>query len=257
MTFRNGAPLALVLVAACSSGQLGSEGNVRFSQVVSFEETNDFGPPIVTGSGMLIQLEDPQAQPEIVNPELTLVVTDANGSGPSSHAEVIPLGFAQYAVTLTQSGDFTLVAEEGGQQVDFLGVSAESANGLRWHDQALVTATNESSSSSSSTLCASTSNVSVSNLTLSPNTSITLFVIPEDSNGDALLGMLQLSATSTGPVTLAGGFLGQGLTPNSIVVSPQGSLGAPATVNVSDAVTGKTISVSIQTQTANAAVSCQ
>jgi hypothetical protein len=141
--------------------------------------------------------------------------------------------------------------------VDFLGVSAESANGLRWHPQAVVTATNESSSSSSTTACASTNNVSVSSLTLSPNTTITLFVIPEDSNGDALLGMLQLTATSTGPVTLSGGFLGQGLTPNSITVSPQGSLGAPATVTVSDAVTGKTISVTIQTQTANASVSCQ
>jgi hypothetical protein len=255
MKIRNSLVLfaALTLAQACSTGQVGSEGQVRFSQVVSFEETTDFGPPIVTNAGMLVQLEEPSSSPEIVNPELTLVVQDANGTGPSSHAEVIPLGFAQFAITLTQSGSFTLVAEQGGAQVDFLGVSAAGAAGLRWHPQADVVVTG----SSGSTACAATSQESVSNLLLSANTTITLHVIPEDSSNAALLGLLQLSATATGPVALSGGFLGQGLTPNSITVSPQGSLGAPATVTVSDAVTGKTLSVDIATQSANTAVSCQ
>ncbi len=248
---------AVALLGGCSSGQLGAEGQVRFSQVVSFEETTDFGPPIVTSSGMLIQLEDPTSSPEIVNPELSLIVQDADGSGPSSHAEVIPLGFAQFAITLTQSGSFTLVAQQAGKEVDFLDVSAESASGLRWHAQADVVATSASGSGSSATACASTSQVDIGSLVLSPNTSITLFVIPEDSSNDALLGLLQLTASATGPVALSGGFLGQGLTPNSITVSPQGSLGAPATLTVNDAVTGKTLTLSIPTQSSNASVSCQ
>ena len=258
MTIRNGFFLAVsvALLGACSSGQLGAEGQVRFSQVVSFEETTDFGPPIVTNSGMLIQLEDPNPTPEIVNPDLNLVVQDANGTGPSAHAEVIPLGFAQFAITLTQGGSFTLVAEEAGKEVDFLGVTAEGASGLRWHPQADVVATTASGSSSSASACAQTSEVDIGSLVLSPNSSITLHVIPEDSSNDALLGMLQLTASSTGPVALSGGYLGQGLTPNSITVSPQGGLGAPATVTVDDAVTGKTISVNIPTQNANATVSC-
>jgi hypothetical protein len=259
MTFRKSFfPLvAVAMLGACSSGQLGAKGNVRFSQVVSFEETTDFGPPIVTNSGMLIQLEDPSSTPEIVNPELNLVVEDENGTGPSSHAEVIPLGFAQFAVTLTQSGNFTLVAQQAGTEVDFLAVSAVSASGLRWHDQANVVATSASGSTSEVQACASTSQVSISNLVLSTNTSITLFVIPEDASNNALLGMLQLTATGTGPVALSGGFLGQGLTPNSITVSPQGTLGAPATLTVNDAVTGKTVTVTIQTQNSSAPVSCQ
>ena len=240
------------LLSACSSGQLGVSGQVRFSQVVSFAETTDFGPPIVTSSGLLIQLEYPTLGAEQVDPSLTLVVADRGGSGPSGHATVVPLGFAQYAIGLTASGNYTLVAEKDGKSVASLPVSAAGAGGLHWHDPATVTVTGTANGKT----CGSTSSVPLAQLVLAPNSSITLTVVPDDGKGNALLGMLQLSASADGPAQLSSGFLGQGLTPNTLTVAPQGSLGTAIHLTAADAVTGKSLTLDIPTQAANAAVTC-
>jgi hypothetical protein len=85
---------SLVLVG-CSDGGVGEKGVVRFSQVVNFVETDDFSPPLVTGRTVLIRLEraDGRVVRERGFPELSLEVT-------GGAAQVLPLGFAQFAVRL-------------------------------------------------------------------------------------------------------------------------------------------------------------
>ncbi len=241
-------------LAACSSGQLGVNGQVRFSQVVNFAETTDFGPPLVVNAGLLVQLEYPGLGEEQVNPSLSLVVADKGQTAQSGHVAVVPLGFAQYAILADKGGDYTLLAQQNGQTVDTLPISAAGAGALHWHAQATVTVTGVDSGSG--VQCSTTSSVPLAQLVLAPNASITLVVVPDDGQGNALLGMLELTATAQGPAQLTSGWLGQGLTPNSVTVAPQGTLGGTIHLTAADAVTGKSLTLDIPTQTAPAAVTC-
>jgi len=250
MTFRTLSLLFVCLTPACltSTGQNGVEGNVRFSQVQHFVETSDFSAPLVTDSGLLVQLEFPNANDEVINPDLTLLVTDGKGNTASAHADVLPLGFAQYAIALDAPGSYMLVADEDGQTLDTLPITVNGASGLRFHDTADVVVTD----TSGNTACGSGAQVSLGDLVLTNDASITFHVVPTDGNGNAMLGLLELTATTTGPIELTGDYLGQGLAPNSFSVSPKGTLGAPALITVNDDVTGKTITFQLQTKDANA-----
>jgi hypothetical protein len=76
---------------------------------------------------------------------------------------------------------------------------------------------------------------------------LSFHVVPVDGNGHAMLGLLQLTATATGPVALVGDYIGQGSAPNSFTVTPAGTLGAEAQITVTDDTTGKSFSVSFPT----------
>jgi hypothetical protein len=233
-----------------STGAVGTEGNVRFSQVQHFVETTDFAPPVVTESGLLVELELPN-DAEQVNPALTLIVADGEGTSPSANAEVVPLGFAQYAITLHKAGAFTLVARDDDNVFDTLAIRAAGMSTLRFHDQVDRTINDDSGSSS----CVSSDQVDLASAVLTSDTRLDFHVVPADGSNDAMLGLLELTATATGPIEILGDYLGQGLAPNSFTVVPQGTLGAPATITVKDEISGMSTTFTLPTKDEN--TSCQ
>src|SRR5690349_12039406 len=113
--------LPFALVGACSDGQLGDNGLVRFSQVVNFSETSNFESPIATNKAIFVALQRPDGSviEDETFTELTLRVEDSeNGGEDSPDATVFPLGFAQYGVILQRAGAFRLVAEDKEQFLD-------------------------------------------------------------------------------------------------------------------------------------------
>jgi hypothetical protein len=242
-----GAIVAAMWLVGCSSGQVGQTGKVRFSLVDNYPDTPDFTSHVATGAGLLLQLEFVSAGLETVNPGLALQVQDGSTpsttAGNSAKATVLPLGFAQYAVSISTAGSYTIVATQGTTALDFVPITVADVGSLRWHNEAILTTT--SGSGSSTKTCSTTP--AVSDVTLKSNDTLTIDVVPQDSKGNPLLGLLQLTAMATGPVSLSGALLGQGATPNQLTVDPSGTLGSTAQITVSDSVSGKTLSLTLPT----------
>ena len=132
----------VALLAACSDGQLGDRGLVRFSQVVNFAETSDFSTPIAAQKPMFIVLQRPDGTflEDDTFTELTLRVEDNEDPGKNSEDVVLfPLGFAQYGVILNRPGPFRLVAEEKGVFLDGLVIQSLDMSGIRFASTASVT----------------------------------------------------------------------------------------------------------------------
>lgn len=218
--------LALVvfaLINGCADGANGDKNVVRFSQIVNFVETDDFSRPLVLERTVMIRLEHASALGAEARsfPELTLEVTGGT-------SQVLPLGFAQYAVRLDEAKDYRFRAKEAGREIDALTVRAQKAKAIRLHATAKVFTTSKTAQGVS---CSSTTDVPVEGLTLAPNQEATVFVVPVDADGKPMLGMLNLTATTGGrtdvkldtPLFLTGG------APNALVVRP--TLTSPAAGN--------------------------
>lgn len=208
--------LALVvftLINGCADGANGDKGVVRFSQIVNFVETHDFKPPLVVNRTVMIRLEHANAVGTDGRgfPELSLEVTGGT-------SQVLPLGFAQYAVRLDEEKDYRFRAKEGAREVDVLTVKAKKGASMRLHANASVVTIAKSGGKT----CVKATEVPVAGLTLAPNQEATLFVVPLDASGEPMLGMLQLSAKTGGrsDVQLDTPLFFTGSAPNALMVKP-------------------------------------
>ncbi|MBE2253298.1 MAG: hypothetical protein IAE78_27450 [Myxococcus sp.] len=212
MTTVGKATLALgtfFLLVGCADGGNGDKGLVRFSQVVNFVETSDFSPPLVATRTVLIRLEHTSVD-QRGYPELNLEVT-------GGAAQVLPLGFAQYAVRLDEEKAYRFRAKEGTRELDALTVTAKKAAGLRFHSKARVVTLGRTGQKT----CAKGSEVELAELTLAPNQEAALFVVPVDGEGKAMLGLLQLSGKmSRADVQLDTPLFFEGGSANALTVKP-------------------------------------
>lgn len=202
-----------MLINGCADGANGDRGVVRFSQIVNFVETNDFTPPLVVNRTVMIRLEHANAAGTDGRgfPELSLEVTGGT-------SQVLPLGFAQYAVRLDEEKDYRFRAKEGAREVDVLTVKAKKGASMRLHETANVVTMTKSGGKT----CIKAAELPIAGLTLAPNQHATLFVVPVDASGAPMLGMLQLSAKTGGrsDVELDTPLFFTGGSPNALVVKP-------------------------------------
>lgn len=212
MTQSGKAALALATVFAlmgCADGGNGDKGIVRYSQVVNFVETDDFTPPLVVGRTVLIRLEHAPVG-ERGFPELGLEVT-------GGAAQVLPLGFAQFAVRLDEEKDYRFRAKEGTRELDAITVKAKKGAAIRFHAKANVVTVGRTGSKS----CAKGTTVDLADLVLAPNQEAALFVVPVDGAGKPMLGMLQLTGKmSRADVLLDTPFFFEGGSANALMVKP-------------------------------------
>lgn len=224
MTWRVTLALAtFTLLLGCADGGNGDKGLVRFSQVVNFVETNDFTRPLVLGRTVLIKLEHaPQGERSF--PELSLEVT-------GGAAQVLPLGFAQYAVRLDEEKPYRFRAKEGTRELDALSVTSKKGAKLRLHGKAQVATRGESGGKR----CVRAAAVDLGDLVLAPNQEVALTVVPVDGAGEPMLGMLQLSAkASRADLELDTPFFFEGGSPNTLIIRPTALTGrlGDAAVNI-------------------------
>lgn len=212
MTTVSKAVLALgtcFLLVGCADGGNGDKGLVRFSQVVNFVETNDFKPPLVLGRTVLIKLEHPDVGQRSY-PELSLEVTGGT-------SQVLPLGFAQFAVRLDEEKGYRFRAKDGTRELDALTVVAKKGSALRLHGRVQVVTRGTTGTKS----CVKSNAVELSELTLAPNQEAAVTVVPVDESGAAMLGMLQLSAkASRADLELDTPFFFEGGSPNTLILRP-------------------------------------
>lgn len=248
------AGVALLAAAGCiSDGQTGERGLVRFSAVVNFADTSDLSAPLATGTTLLVALQSPQGLmdgPTLAN--LTLSVETPDGSTAGS---VAPLGFAQYAVSIDDPGTYALVARDHGTEIDRLPITAANRAGLRLSQHLSVVTTAQGQSST----CVQATDVDtgLDGFVLHPNQSVTMYVVPTDASGNAMLGLLPLSATPAAGVSLDSPLIGQGVFANGLRVVPNGSLGDPVTVGIDEVDTGRHLDATIETSSQDAPIQCQ
>jgi hypothetical protein len=212
---------AFMALLGCADGGNGDKGIVRFSQVVNFVETDDFGPPLVQGRTVLIKLEHAPLG-EQSYPELSLEVT-------GGAAQVLPLGFAQYAVRLDDEKTYRFRAKEGTRELDAISVSAKKGARLRLQGRAQVATSGESGGRR----CVRAASVDLADLTLAPNQEVALTVVPVDEAGRPMLGLLQLSAKSSRPdLELDTPFFFEGGSPNTLLLRPTVATGRLGDVSV-------------------------
>jgi len=196
-------------LVGCADGGNGDKGIVRYSQVVNFVETDDFTPPLVVGRTVLIRLEHAPVG-ERGFPELGLEVTGGT-------SQVLPLGFAQFAVRLDEEKAYRFRAKEGTRELDAITVSAKKGASIRFHGKANVTTLGRTGSKS----CAKGTTVDLADLVLAPNQEAALFVVPVDGAGKAMLGMLQLTGKmSRADVHLDTPLFFEGGSANALMVKP-------------------------------------
>ena len=209
--------LAVVLVAiaavACTDGEDGSLGRVHFSQVVDFKETDDFDAPIAVGRTVIVALEFPGGE-RGRNTELTFEVRTADDQ-PTEAASWLPLGVAQYAFVISEPGDYRMVALEAEQMLDYLDVVAKPLDHLALAtDAEVVTRTIE---------CTDTTSVRTQELALYRNDSVTLWVVPVSAEGEAMLGLLNLTAEGPDAVALGAPLVGHDQPANALTLHQRGA----------------------------------
>jgi hypothetical protein len=235
-------------LVGCADGANGDKGVVRFSQVVNFVETDDFSPPLVTGRTVLVRLEHVTLGQQSY-PELNLEVTGGT-------AQVLPLGFAQYAVRLDEEKAYRFRAREGTKELDAITVTSAKGASMRLHAKAQLVTTGTASNGKR---CAQGKSVDLSELVLAPNQEAMVTVVPVDGAGKAMLGMLNLTAKASRPdVQLDTPLFFEGGSPNTLVIRPTlptATLG-DATVEIAEPGFA-TLSQTVKVTKTEAAVTCQ
>jgi hypothetical protein len=245
--------LAPLLPGCLSDGQLGESGKVRFSQIVDFVETSDFTAPIAVDAGVLLALQHPNGG-GLVDPdtfaELRLRIEDDGAAGaPSEKGVVFPLGFAQFGVSFSAAGKYHLVALDGEDVLDELDVDAAKIGGVRLSETAYVTATSPDPNGG---VCVSSNSITLGTgaATLHPNETLEVFVVPETTDGDPMLGMLALTASSSSDeLHFDSPLVGQGIFANALRLSASGVAlsGDVVKVTIPEDLTGDDVALDVQT----------
>jgi hypothetical protein len=220
--------LAALSVGACSDGGLGENGLVRFSQIVDFKETDDFTAPFMANKTMLLALQDPESAqpltPETTFTELDLTI-EADALGTSGQS--FPLGIAQYAVVLDGEGDYKLIANQDGEALDHMNVTAKDVKSMRLSAEVLI--------STDGTDCMNTDfSTSLDDVVLHNNQTLTVYVVPLDDDDEPMLGFLHLTASGSSNVDLHSPLAGPGMPANALFIEPNESLSEEITIQIKE-----------------------
>ena len=242
--------LALALAASsCSDGGMGANGLVRFSQIVDFKETDDFSAPFMVNKTMMIALQDPESDkpltPETTFAELNLTV-EAENLG--NNGETFPLGFAQYGVVLDGSGDYRLVAQQDGEEIDHLAVKAQPVDRMRLSQDVVLSTDGEE--------CNNLFDQKLDEAVLHKNQTLWVYVVPLNEDGDPMLGFLNLTASGPAHIELDAPLVGHGASANALTITPKGDLGEDVEITVREVTEGFQFSFTLETADKNADVSC-
>lgn len=248
-----GVPFGLVMYGCGDSdGEAGTNGAVRFSQVLDYGETNDFSAPIAAGRPLFVALQHPKEGfvDDETYAELTLRVEAEDGSELDA---VWPFGFAQYGLRIEEPGRYWLLAQEDGRTVDALPVDVEAVDHITLSDRVQLKTTKEDDMES----CSRIEELDgLDGLTLHPNQRLEIFVVPRTPDDRAMLGLLALTARTESVIQLDAPLFGQGRRANALSLSPQGSLPATVNLSITDEDSGQTLSFSFAGATEDAEIDC-
>ena len=210
--------LALAMASsACSDGGMGANGLVRFSQIVDFKETDDFTAPFMVNKTMMIALQDPESDrpltAETTFPELDLTV-DAQDLG--NGGDTFPLGFAQYGVVLDGEGDYRLVANQDGEELDHIKVKAQKVKTMRLSKEVTLSAEGQD--------CSNLIDEQLDDLVLHQNQTLWVYVVPLNEDDEPMLGFLNLTASGPSHIELDAPLVGHGASANALSITPRGDL---------------------------------
>tara|TARA_B100000683_G_scaffold132396_1_gene129288 strand:+ start:305 stop:1063 length:759 start_codon:yes stop_codon:yes gene_type:complete len=242
--------LALAMAAsACSDGGMGANGLVRFSQIVDFKETDDFSAPFMVNKTMMIALQDPESDrpltAETTFPELDLTVDAQNlGNG----GETFPLGFAQYGVVLDGEGDYRLVANQDGEELDHMKIKAENVKSMRLSADVVLSADGQD--------CSNLTEDKLDDLVLHKNQTLWVYVVPLNEDDEPMLGFLNLTASGPSHIELDAPLVGHGSSANALSITPRGDLGEDIEITIKEVTEGFEFSFTIETADEDADVSC-
>jgi hypothetical protein len=229
---------AFALFACSGNGQL------IFSPVVQYAETDGFQSPIAVGRVVLVSLEDKSTREPLGALTLSVDPQDTGGS-----ARVFPVGLATFGVVLETAGDYQLTALDGDQEAGSILVTAEDEASVRTAKSAEVITTNNAGTDSQ---CSSTDELHPFNpaaFVLHANQTLQLAAVPLDAQGTPLLGLLPLTAAGPNTLELSGVTLNQGAQANAVVVGEvnPGTLGEAATLTFTDETLAQSFTISLQT----------
>ena len=235
---------------ACSDGGLGENGLVRFSQIVDFKETDDFSAPFMVNKTMLIALQDPESAqpltPETTFTELDLTI-EADALGTSG--EAFPLGIAQYAVILDGAGDYKLIANQDGEALDHMSVTAKEVKSMRLSTEVIIT--------TDGTDCLqSSTDTSLDDVVLHNNQTLSVYVVPLDDDDEPMLGFLNLTASGSSNVDLHSPLAGPGMPANALFIEPNTDLTDEITLTIKELVEEFTLEITITTDDSEVEVDC-
>jgi len=246
-------PVGLVVYGcADSDGQAGENGSVRFSQVLDYGETDDFTAPIAAGRPIFLALQHPKEGflDDETYAELTLRVERDDGSEIDA---VWPFGFAQYGLRLEDPGDYWLLAERDGVQVDALKVQVQRVDHIVLSDQIQIKTTYDSGTES----CSRFEEVDgISQVTLHKNQRLEFFVVPQNSAGEPMLGLLALTAVAPDSVQLDAPLFGQGRRANALSVLPTSALPERIMMSIEDQDSGDLIELDFAASNEDMVLNC-
>jgi hypothetical protein len=257
--------LAVLFTVGClSDGQTGSQGLVRFSQVVDYAETNGFTAPIAAGRPVLVALQNPQETLPVAGTDvpftdgstradLQLRVQRSDSPGQDA-GEVWPLGFAQFAVRIEDEGQYDLVATQNGQDLDSVTVEVKAVRRVRLSTQVIVT------TSDGRGQCTSSADVSSDNMVLYRNQQVTAEIVALDDQDNPMLGQLPLVVSieggDGGSQALDAPLIGQGQSANAFTFDAAGVGDGDTVLDVTESLLGQTLSWRVQTRGSDAPASC-
>lgn len=239
---------AATLCGCISDGATGDQGKVRFSQVFNFQETKDFTPPIALNSTMLIKLERPSSGTTLTDPggfpELTLET--------KPQAEVLPMGFGEFAISMSSEGSFQLIAKEEGKTLDTLNVTVKAPDHVRFSPKVSVV----TSLKSGTTSCVRVDEVALADVVLHKNQSATYFAVAAQKDDSAMLGLLGVTASNSDDVlSLDVPLILEDTQPGGLIVKPKGTLGNDESIKVTEA-SGLSFTQTVKTANSDADGTC-
>lgn len=246
---------SLAQLGCTSDGQVGETGLVRFSQFVHFAETDDFSAPVAVGSSLMVALQSPGDSRLGDEPVLSHLHLEVQKDD-KKVGNALPLGVAQFAVGFESDGPWKLVAKDGETAVDAINLTVAPLKTLRF-GRTFQTVTHDRFDEHC--VQSETHESPLSEFVLSPNQVLTVAMVPEDSDANAMLGLLPLTARVAGPVTLDTPLAGHGSRANTLVVRPQENAfhrGESVTLTVKEETTGLVAEVTIKITTQPARARC-
>jgi hypothetical protein len=165
-------------------------------------------------------------------------------------ASVFPLGAAQFGVVFHTVGAYRMLASKDGNPID--GITVEVGEPARIDLSTYVYVRTEDGS------CISTSEsyTGLSQLTLHRNQAFRVHVVPYDSEGQAMLGLLSFSATASPGISLDAPLFGELRMANSIEIRVSRPRDGTAAIYVTDEHAKEVLEVEFETTTDKKEVLC-
>ena len=243
------------LLAACTSdGQLGENGLVRFSQVVHFADTDDFTAPLAMNRTLLVALQSPHDNSIGDEETLADLRIEVRWEDGGKLDRAWPLGFGQHAINIDEEGEFRIVALRDDTPIDSVRLSVVEQARIRFSQRYVVTTYGPDNKC----VEVKSHDSGLENFVLRPNQALTVYVVSEDDQGRALLGLLPLSAIVPSGMFVDSQLVGHGAMANALTLAPgSAELGSEMSIRVRDEETRQELTLNLKTDPTDAVLDCE